>query len=356
MDLSLQRIDAALSTLKPKIRGEVIHIAGTNGKGSTALFIANILQAEGFSVALFTSPHIISIYERLQYNSGFISPEEFDELFSNCKDIIIENKLTYFESLFALFMLYSSRKDPDFLVLETGLGGRFDATNTNYIKKKYPVITQISLDHGEILGENIYGILSEKLAVIKDNSPVFAGLCKDFIMNKINSIPAEVISPSQADILHALQYAPPPFNSNLALAQTTVKYICKRDIAYKSYPLPPCRQERFGRIILDGAHNAAGILTLKKRFPKIGGALISSTKERNIKRFIHILSSCTRNIIATSIPDNQRSIDGIGLGGIRFIEEPIDALNELDKRSVGDILVTGSLYLCSFIRKLLLDR
>jgi dihydrofolate synthase/folylpolyglutamate synthase len=172
-------------------------------------------------------------------------------------------------------------------------------------------------------------------------------------MDKIRSVSAEVISPSQDDILYALQYVPPPFNGNLALAVSAAKRICKKNIAYDDYPLPPCRQERFGRIILDGAHNAAGILTLKNRFPHIGGVLISSTKERDIKRFIRLLSGCTKNIIVTSIPDNPRSIDASDFNGIIFIEDPINALKELEARTGGDILVTGSLYLCSFVRNVL---
>jgi dihydrofolate synthase/folylpolyglutamate synthase len=252
-------------------------------------------------------------------------------------------------------MLFAEIKKPDFLVVETGLGGRFDATNTNYILKKYPVITQIAADHREILGANIYGILSEKLAVIKENTPVFAGACKSFIMDEIHAKLAgkEIISPDERDISQALRFASPPFNGNLALAMRTAEYILKKNIPYKAYPLPPCRQERFGRVILDGAHNESGILALRKVFPKIGGILLSSTKERDLKKFAELLSKCSDNIIITSIPDNPRGIDNAAAEGLPFIKDPVSALDELKARSEGDILVTGSLYLCACIRSVL---
>jgi dihydrofolate synthase/folylpolyglutamate synthase len=335
----------------------VIHLAGTNAKGSTSFFIANILREQGFSVMLFTSPHIISIYERIQYNGEFIPQEEFDAIFIRHQKIIKENNLTYFETLFFIFMLYADLKKPDFLVVETGLGGRFDATNTNYIKKKYPVITHIASDHKEILGRNIYGILDEKLAIIKDNSPVFIGTCKGFIMDKILSVAvAEIITPSGEALTRALRFVPYPFNNNLALAIRVSEYICGKSITYKDYPLPPCRQERFGRIILDGAHNESGMLSLVKNFPKVSGVLLSSTKERDIKKFLRILRKCADNIILTSIPGNPRTIgkdDAYQAGCRTFSENPLSALAELENKSDGVILVTGSLYLCSFVRSVL---
>jgi dihydrofolate synthase/folylpolyglutamate synthase len=355
MVLTLGRIDAALSAASPEISGKVVHIAGTNAKGSTSFFIANILKEAGFSVTQFISPHIISIYERLQYNGAFITPSEFDDLFSAYKNTIIEHKLTYFETLFFIFMLYAGIKKPDFLVLETGLGGRFDATNTNYIKRKIPVITNIALDHREILGSNIYSVLNEKLAIIKDNAPIFVGLCKSFIMDEIRTkfASAEIITPSEADAAHALRYVQYPFNNNLALAICVSEYISGRELPHKAYPLPPCRQERFGRFILDGAHNESGLLSLIKSFPNVGGILISTTKERDINKFIRILFKLTKNIIATTIPDNHRSIDSSAVKDVDFIDDPLSALAVLEKRSEGDILVTGSLYLCSFIRHFL---
>ncbi|MDR2401631.1 MAG: hypothetical protein LBD73_08285 [Deferribacteraceae bacterium] len=356
MELSLGRIDNALSALRPLIAGKVIHIAGTNGKGSTSFYIANILRTEGFNVMLFTSPHVISIYERIQYNGEFIAAEDFDAIFSCYKNIITENSLTYFETLFFIFMISAGEKRPDFLVLETGLGGRYDATNTSYIKEKYPVITHIAADHREILGRNIYKILDEKAAVIKGNSPVFAGVCKDFIIQELRLISPLVIIPSDEDVACALEYAPPPFNGNLALAITVAEYVCGKKIPYRCYPLPPCRQERFGRIILDGAHNESGILELKKRFPSIGGVLLSSTKERNINNFIRFLSKCTGNMIITAIPGNPRSITSAALNeanGLTFTEDPLIGLKELEKQTDGDILVTGSLYLCSYVRTFL---
>jgi dihydrofolate synthase/folylpolyglutamate synthase len=257
-------------------------------------------------------------------------------------------------------MLYAEIKKPDFLVIETGLGGRFDATNSNYIKEKYPVITHIGADHREILGRNIYSILDEKLAIVKDNSPVFIGYGKRFISEAIRErFPnRELISPTPEYITEALNFAPPPFNLNLALAMRVSEHMCGGEIPFRRLPLPPCRRERFGRIVLEGAHNESGILALTKNFSKVGGVILSATKERDIKKFIYLLAKITDRIILTSIPDNPRSITADTVRGLNppFIDNPAAALAKLESETEGDIIVTGSLYLCAFMRKVLAGR
>ena len=143
LDLSLSRIDNALKEagFNEKSLGRIIHIAGTNGKGSTSYFLYQMLQLSGYKTALFTSPHILKINERISYNLSDISDDNMDNIFNQYKDLIIKNNLSYFEAVFFTAVMYFALKSPDFTILETGLGGRFDATNTNLINNKLCVIT-----------------------------------------------------------------------------------------------------------------------------------------------------------------------------------------------------------------------
>ena len=163
LDLSLSRIDNALKEagFNEKSLGRIIHIAGTNGKGSTSYFLYQMLQLSGYKTALFTSPHILKINERISYNLSDISDDNMDNIFNQYKDLIIKNNLSYFEAVFFTAVMYFALKSPDFTILETGLGGRFDATNV--IKTNLcSIITQIDLDHTERLGKTREEIAFEK--------------------------------------------------------------------------------------------------------------------------------------------------------------------------------------------------
>ena len=161
----------------PQDQFRVIHVAGTNGKGSTCAYLASMFKAGGISCGFFTSPHLVDIRERFQIDGQMASREDFTEVFNQVKEKIDEmvaageGHPSYFETLFVMGMLYFQKKHVDFCVLETGLGGRLDATNS--VKAPLAtIITSISLDHTEILGDTIEQIAGEKAGIIKPKIPI----------------------------------------------------------------------------------------------------------------------------------------------------------------------------------------
>lgn len=156
-----------------------IHVAGTNGKGSTCYYISRILEAHGFNTGLFTSPHLVSMKERFVFGGEMITDEEFVAVFEKvkkqCELFDDEEKITmhpsFFEFLFLMFMEWMDLKKADVLVLETGLGGMLDATNI-FDDPKVTVITSVGLDHTKELGSTIESIASQKAGIIKENVPL----------------------------------------------------------------------------------------------------------------------------------------------------------------------------------------
>ena len=160
IDLSLDRIKSVLENLgNPQDSLKCIHVAGTNGKGSTCAMLDSILREAGYKVGLYTSPHIFEYTERIKINGQEISQEDFASLFAEVSDLGV--KLTEFEILTVIMFLYFQRNDVEVVVLETGMGGRFDATNV--IKENLcSIITQIDLDHTDRLGKTRDEIAFEK--------------------------------------------------------------------------------------------------------------------------------------------------------------------------------------------------
>lgn len=161
---------------KPCNSVKVIHIAGTNGKGSTATFLENILLEAGYNVGKFTSPHILRYNERILYNRQMIDDEEIVEnyfflkqMIENCKrenENLKDIYLNFFEITTFIALMFFAKKNPDFLVIETGLGGRLDATNI--INSDIALITNITFDHTAILGNSLREIAYEKAGIIKN--------------------------------------------------------------------------------------------------------------------------------------------------------------------------------------------
>lgn len=156
---------------------KIIHVAGTNGKGSVCAFLSSMLEQGGFRCGLFTSPHLVKINERFQINEVMISDQRFTEAFTEVKNLadrLVEEgdyHPTYFEFLFLMGMIVFKQEDVDYIVLETGLGGRLDATNS-VLSPMACVITSISLDHVEYLGDTIEKIAGEKAGIMKKGVPV----------------------------------------------------------------------------------------------------------------------------------------------------------------------------------------
>jgi len=172
----LERIQALLERVgNPHERLQAVHIGGTNGKGSVAVMIASVLQRAGYRVGLYTSPHLISYCERIQINGAQIAEDEFDHIADELMPIAdaMADKPTQFEFMTALAFLYFLRQKIDIAVIEVGLGGRFDATNV--ITPMVSVLTNVELDHTDLLGETLEQIAWEKAGIAKRGVPLVTG-------------------------------------------------------------------------------------------------------------------------------------------------------------------------------------
>ncbi|WP_146682187.1 bifunctional folylpolyglutamate synthase/dihydrofolate synthase [Limihaloglobus sulfuriphilus] len=172
----LERMSKLLELLGNPHKGKkFIHVAGTKGKGSTATLLARLLQANGFKVGLYTSPHLLSLHERIEFNSRRIDQNELSEMINKSRPVVeymehVGMKPTFFEIFTALAILYFDQMGADISVLETGLGGRLDATNV--VDPLVSIITRISIDHQYQLGRTIDKIAYEKAGIIKPGVPV----------------------------------------------------------------------------------------------------------------------------------------------------------------------------------------
>lgn len=165
----------------PHMQLRAIHVAGTNGKGSTSHLIAAALQAAGYKVGLFTSPHLVSLTERIRINGAPIPEIEVADFIEQNKDFLDTLQPSFFETMTALAFAYFVREKVDIAVVEVGLGGRLDSTNV--LTPILSVITNIGLDHTEFLGNTLNKIAGEKAGIIKPNIPVVIGESHPQTMN-----------------------------------------------------------------------------------------------------------------------------------------------------------------------------
>ena len=168
--LGLDNIESILSECKnPESNFKSIHIAGTNGKGSTASILAKLFQNSYKKVGLYTSPHLIRFNERIRINGKPISNKEIIRFTSEHRNFIDQNSITFFEATTAMAFDFFSKNKVDIAVIETGLGGRLDSTNV--LKPEHTIITEIDFDHTHLLGETVEDITREKCGIIKDKTP-----------------------------------------------------------------------------------------------------------------------------------------------------------------------------------------
>lgn len=157
----------------PEKKFKAIHVAGTNGKGSTSHMLASILQEAGYKVGLYTSPHLKNFTERIRINGQEIPKEKVTLFIQKHKDFLTAQKLSFFEMTVGLAFDYFAAETVDIAIVEVGMGGRLDSTNI--IRPEISVITNIGLDHTQFLGETLPEIAFEKAGVIKDDTPVIIG-------------------------------------------------------------------------------------------------------------------------------------------------------------------------------------
>jgi dihydrofolate synthase / folylpolyglutamate synthase len=157
----------------PERKFQSIHVAGTNGKGTVCQMLASVYQGAGYKTGLYTSPHLLNIRERFRIDSADMGDEHLLRFFALFGDSVIEEKLTFFELTTAIAFWYFADQKCDIAIIETGLGGRLDATNV--ITPECSVITSVGMDHADILGDTIGQIAAEKAGIIKKEKPVIAG-------------------------------------------------------------------------------------------------------------------------------------------------------------------------------------
>jgi dihydrofolate synthase / folylpolyglutamate synthase len=187
MKLDLSNINALMRHLgNPHLKFPSIHIAGTNGKGSVAAMLHSILCEAGYKTALYTSPHLVDFRERIRIGQDFIEKEFIFDFIRNLKDEIDRNGYTFFEVATALAFQYFAEKKVDIAVIETGLGGRLDATNV--ITPLVSIITTIGLEHTEHLGDTIPKIAGEKAGIVKTGIPTITGVNQPEALDVIKTI------------------------------------------------------------------------------------------------------------------------------------------------------------------------
>ena len=172
----------------PQLKTRTIHISGTNGKGSTAAITESILRNSGYKVGLYTSPHLLDFRERIQINRMMIEKQQTVELITRVKSAVekLDIPVTFFEFGTILAFLYFYEENTDINIIEVGLGGRLDATNLCHAE--ISIITSISRDHTQYLGEDLKQIAFEKASIIKESGTVFAHIPNEELFEVVNNL------------------------------------------------------------------------------------------------------------------------------------------------------------------------
>ncbi|MGQ9643931.1 MAG: bifunctional folylpolyglutamate synthase/dihydrofolate synthase [Ignavibacterium sp.] len=396
--LGLDNIRAFLDHIgNPEKSLKTFHIAGSNGKGSTSAFIASILIEAGYKVGLYTSPHFVRFNERIITNGKYIEDEFVADFINKHNEYIDKHGLTFFEVTTAMAFDYFKTNKVDFAVIETGLGGRLDATNV--LNPLACVITSISLEHTNILGDKISQIAYEKGEIIKPNSKVFIGKLSDeaeaVIEKKCNEVKTKLfrledylIEKNDVVELYTeeieLQDWEIPLKGkyqryNAALAVLTVTKtldIDKPSVVYDGIKnviqntLIQGRYEYIRKqpfILLDSAHNPDGLKVFLNEFRNEKNKysktllLFSALKDKDIDLMIKQLKNNFNKYYITEI--NYERAEKLDDLKNRFDKFNLKTETVTDKRKFisdflnGDknncLVVTGSMYLLGEIKSIL---
>ncbi len=193
--LELDTIQNILRFLNnPEKNYKTVHVAGTNGKGSTATYISSILRQAGFRTGVYTSPHLIRFNERIAVDGKEISDEDVVQAYAAVNAVDIgKRRATFFEIATAMAFYHFAKKNVDWAVIETGMGGRFDATNI--VQPQVSVITNLSIEHTEYLGSTIGDLAREKGGIIKTKTPVVTAVSQPSGINMLQGIANEKNAP-----------------------------------------------------------------------------------------------------------------------------------------------------------------
>ncbi len=384
----------------------VIHVAGTNGKGSVCVCLSRILQEAGYKVGLFTSPHLIVLEERIQINQQQISKETFcmacEKVKQASEQMVQKGYLhpAYFEFLFGMAMFLFRKEQVDYIVLETGLGGRLDATNV-FLHPLLTIITSISYDHTEILGDTLEKIAFEKAGIIKEKTPVIYWGTEPVVVKVIEEIAKKQkafslkITEKDYKILKihqksidfcmncgyygnsnfSLPFSAPYQAANGALVLRAIEYLKKEppisadkvQRALEKVVWPGRMEEVFPRVFVDGAHNMAGItafIEAVKEIPQKGKQvlLFSVVKEKDFEPMIQKLCEQTEfSIFLLTEIEGSRKVELELIQKIfsKYTKKEIVCITDIKealkkgiflKGEKGTLFCVGSLYLIGQIK------
>ncbi|MFQ6083311.1 MAG: bifunctional folylpolyglutamate synthase/dihydrofolate synthase [Candidatus Aminicenantia bacterium] len=405
----LDNVETILSEFdNPHTKFPSILVGGTNGKGSVCAMLAEVLKRHNYKVGLYTSPHLIEVRERIKINNTSIPPYQLARFLILIKKKIaqllaeekIDAHLTYFEVLTVCAFLYFFQKKVDIAVLEVGMGGRLDATNV--VHPIVSIITNISKDHQDFLGNSLGKIAFEKAGIIKKNVPIVCG-CKKGIAYQIIKERAKEINAPFYDLKNKKKYKIKKINhrylvescinnhyyqfrpgllgqhqvENAIIAISALELISQKWKKLDESKIIkgieevnwPGRLEIISakpKILLDGAHNLEGIKAIKKFIKDfIPGPItlvFAIMKDKEIEKITQSIFPIAKNVILTKFP-YYRAADPKKFKRLasqfedKIIIEytPLKALEKAKQLSSPDetILVTGSLYLVGEIKKYL---
>ncbi|MGI2326453.1 bifunctional folylpolyglutamate synthase/dihydrofolate synthase [Planococcus sp. YIM B11945] len=360
----LDAITAALEELgDPHKKGQFVHLAGTNGKGSTAAMLKSILREHGLSVGNFYSPAIFDIHDQIQLNGTPVTPQQLDEAMKQLANL--QTPLTDFELLTAAAFLVFNKFAPDVAIIEAGMGGRFDSTNV--IDPIISIIPSISYDHTNFLGETIEDITWHKAGIIKKWKPVIIGdlpaEARDIIHATADELHAEVIEARQRinAVLklkgkHQLQNAGLAIEAAQELLQ--LEYNAqKAEKGLEKAAIPNRFEEVFPNVIFDGAHNEASIdalaAAIKEEYPNRSIHIIMGVlKDKNYVQILRRFEEVSGRFTFVDFPFERalpaESLFSESKSKIKTIRTLYDILPVQDENEVT--IVTGSLYLLTAIR------
>ncbi|SDZ92108.1 dihydrofolate synthase / folylpolyglutamate synthase [Desulfuromusa kysingii] len=396
--LGLENIHKLLSCVgNPQQSLRIIHIAGTNGKGSTAAALASIFNAAGISAGLYTSPHLHSFTERIRIDTRQISESDAVALIEELRPHAEALKVTFFEFTTAMAFLYFQRRGVEWAILETGMGGRLDATNV--VHPELCLITPIALDHSAYLGTELVQVAAEKAGICKSGVAVISGYQEVEVQSVLRQRAAELDIPLlefgvdyhwhgkgdafrvtggqlPADAVKVTQ-AGEHQQQNFALAAAAIDYLAQAGLEISAAEIQagldtacwPGRLEWLAdRILLDGAHNPAGARKLATYLQQQGlgnlHLIVGCKAGKQANELVSALLPFVRCVYATQPPvdavvpiaDIVQRVQATGTWARGFVD-PIAALQAaLEGRSSDDIiLVAGSLFLVAEIRAFLLS-
>ena len=349
-----------------------IHVGGTNGKGSTCAYLSSIIQESGYKVGLFTSPHFFDFRERIKVNNKKIEKDFITKFIQENIELIEELNLSFFELSFGMSLYYYFEQKVDYAVIEVGLGGRLDATNI--INPILSVITNISYDHTEILGNSLEKIAYEKAGIIKKNTKIIIGE-RD---KKTQNIFIQKADENFSDIIFASDYKTDFENSeieyqnkNIRTAVQVSKNLNDQNINETSIKKGimnlDSNTDFYGRwtiinynpkVIFDSAHNESGFSYLSQQLEKLNYdrlfIILSFVKGKDIKKLITYLPK--KSLIYFTSSNTERSMNYEDIiqcvkENINFDKNPMKVYKEVLKQSSSKdlIIITGSNYIAKEI-------